>query len=255
MSAAHTSTSTNSIHCAPCGSSTPQPHQRQPGRHQRQHARPRPPTRRPPAGARARSTPAPRATTARRAPSMTRGAAGALAVRHQAAQQQHRDQHHVGGAAAAAVRSAGMPTTPRRRRAPCSVNDDHRGRSGVSHNEHRQQRHGQHHGGQDPLAQRFGHERALRAVGLAEAPLAAGKECQRRLEVGGLEIRPQARGEVQLGVGQVPQQEIADALLAAGADEQVRLRQPGERQVLRRSASSVMSSGRSAPLAHSRASC
>ena len=35
--------------------------------------------------------------------------------------------------------------------------------------------------------------------------------------------RPQHVGEIELRVGELPQQEIADALLAAGADEQIRL--------------------------------
>src|SRR5471030_1360886 len=35
------------------------------------------------------------------------------------------------------------------------------------------------------------------------------------------EIRPQRVDEYQLGVGALPEQEIADALLAAGADQQV----------------------------------
>ena len=39
----------------------------------------------------------------------------------------------------------------------------------------------------------------------------------------GIKVRPQCIGEIKLSIGQLPQQEIADALLAAGADEQVRL--------------------------------
>src|SRR3569832_1357322 len=34
-----------------------------------------------------------------------------------------------------------------------------------------------------------------------------------------IEVRPQRIGEIKLSVGQLPQQKIADALLAAGADE------------------------------------
>src|SRR5580658_10705822 len=61
--------------------------------------------------------------------------------------------------------------------------------------------------------------------GAPEAALTGGEECQRRIQLGGIEVRPQAVGEVQLGIGEVPQQEIADAMFAAGADEQVRVRQ------------------------------
>src|SRR5579862_5183187 len=57
-----------------------------------------------------------------------------------------------------------------------------------------------------------------------EAPLAAGEEGECGLELGQIEIRPQRRTEIQLGVGAVPQQEIADALLAARADHEIRIR-------------------------------
>ena len=39
------------------------------------------------------------------------------------------------------------------------------------------------------------------------------------------EVRPEQVGEVQLGIGQLPQQKIADAMLATGADTQIRQRQ------------------------------
>ncbi|KAG0779054.1 hypothetical protein G6F22_010861 [Rhizopus arrhizus] len=51
---------------------------------------------------------------------------------------------------------------------------------------------------------------------------------QRLLQQFGIEVRPQGLGEPQLGVGQLPQQEVADAGIAAGADEQVRGRQVGQ---------------------------
>jgi hypothetical protein len=38
-------------------------------------------------------------------------------------------------------------------------------------------------------------------------------------------------GNIQLGVGDLPEQEIADAHLAGGADEQVRIGQAGRVQV------------------------
>jgi hypothetical protein len=40
-------------------------------------------------------------------------------------------------------------------------------------------------------------------------------------EVHGVELGPHARRENQFGVGAFPEQEVAEALLAAGADEQV----------------------------------
>ncbi len=49
-----------------------------------------------------------------------------------------------------------------------------------------------------------------------------------------VEIGPQTSGEVELGVGQLPEQEVADALLAAGADEQIRLGRVGSSTVRRR---------------------
>jgi hypothetical protein len=48
-----------------------------------------------------------------------------------------------------------------------------------------------------------------------------------------VEVRPVFVGEVELGVRELPQQEIADALLAAGADEEIGLRRIGHRQVWR----------------------
>src|SRR5690554_2183960 len=46
--------------------------------------------------------------------------------------------------------------------------------------------------------------------------LAAGEGYQRILECLFVEIRPQDVGEIELGICELPQQEIADALLAAG---------------------------------------
>src|SRR5688572_24861762 len=57
----------------------------------------------------------------------------------------------------------------------------------------------------------------------AITPLARGKRFQRRLQVRNLEIRPQDVADVNFGVREIPQQEIADAVIAAGADEQVRI--------------------------------
>ena len=61
----------------------------------------------------------------------------------------------------------------------------------------------------------------------AEAAGATGVFGQRGVELGGIEVRPEAIGEVELGVCRLPDQEVADALLAAGANEQVEFRQVG----------------------------
>src|SRR5271170_2522432 len=55
----------------------------------------------------------------------------------------------------------------------------------------------------------------------AITPLAPAKLGDRLFQVFLAEIRPQRVDEHQLGVGTLPQHEIADALLAAGADQQV----------------------------------
>src|SRR5262249_20859982 len=65
---------------------------------------------------------------------------------------------------------------------------------------------------------------------LAEAPLTAGEEGQRLLEVGGREVRPQALGEIELGVRQLPEKKIADAVLATGTDVEGGVGEPRERQ-------------------------
>src|SRR5271157_6189772 len=54
-----------------------------------------------------------------------------------------------------------------------------------------------------------------------EAALAAVEFADGGPEVGAVEIGPHAAGEDQLGVGAFPQQEVAETLLAAGADEEI----------------------------------
>src|SRR5213075_2842519 len=70
-------------------------------------------------------------------------------------------------------------------------------------------------------------------AGAAEAPLAAGVGGDRLVERRGVEIRPQRLGEVELGVGELPEEEVADALLAARADKEIGLRRVAHREVLR----------------------
>src|SRR5207244_13474826 len=55
----------------------------------------------------------------------------------------------------------------------------------------------------------------------AEAALSPAEFADRRGEIGGADIRPVAVAEVELGVRALPQQEVAEALLAAGADEEI----------------------------------
>src|SRR5690242_4235658 len=57
----------------------------------------------------------------------------------------------------------------------------------------------------------------------AIATFAAAKLGNRLLEMLLAEVGPQGVDEHQLSVGTLPQQEIADALLAAGADQQIRI--------------------------------
>src|SRR5215218_6738775 len=65
-------------------------------------------------------------------------------------------------------------------------------------------------------------------TGQAEPALALCEVGQRRLERCVVEIRPERVGEIKLGVREIPQQEVADALLAAGAYEQVGFRRQPE---------------------------
>ena len=68
-------------------------------------------------------------------------------------------------------------------------------------------------------------------VGHAEAPLAPLEVLQRQVEGVGVEVGPQAWREVELGVGQLPENEVGDALLAAGADAEIHRRHPGQAQL------------------------
>src|SRR6202008_701216 len=63
-----------------------------------------------------------------------------------------------------------------------------------------------------------------RRAGVTDAPLARGEKGERLLEILHAEVRPQARGEVQLRVSHLPEQKVAQALLAAGADQEVDVR-------------------------------
>src|SRR5690606_36176656 len=65
----------------------------------------------------------------------------------------------------------------------------------------------------------------------AEAALSLGVPGERRVELLGIEVRPQAVAEIKLAVGEVPEQEVAHPRLAAGADEEVRVRRIAKREI------------------------
>src|SRR5688572_25549906 len=78
----------------------------------------------------------------------------------------------------------------------------------------------------------FGPARLLDLLaGAAEAALALAVGLDREVERRGVEIRPERLGEVELRVRELPEEEVADALLPAGADEQVRLGRIAHREV------------------------
>src|SRR5438067_12897532 len=67
----------------------------------------------------------------------------------------------------------------------------------------------------------------------AHAPLVRG---ERLVEVGPAEIRPQRLRAVKLGVGRLPEQEVAESHFAGRADDQVRIGEPASVQVTRQGA-------------------
>src|SRR5690606_35510440 len=75
-------------------------------------------------------------------------------------------------------------------------------------------------------AARGGHLR-----GLAKAALALVVLLHRPVKGGAVEVGPVHGGEIEFAVGRLPEQEVADALLAGGADAQVRFRQIGGGEV------------------------
>src|SRR6476659_6156446 len=69
--------------------------------------------------------------------------------------------------------------------------------------------------------------RALRPGGglaSAESPAAAGERGERVAEVVSAKVGPERIREDELGIRELPEQEVRDALLARGADEQVGVR-------------------------------
>src|SRR5579871_6366678 len=66
-------------------------------------------------------------------------------------------------------------------------------------------------------------QRSALLCGGSIAPLSAGVFQQRLAQVREGEIRPEHGSKIKFRVGRLPEQEIAEPLLAAGADEQVRV--------------------------------
>src|SRR5450631_4691639 len=77
---------------------------------------------------------------------------------------------------------------------------------------------------------RFDIRRLARAAdllaGAAEPALAPAEGLERLVELGLAERRPVGVGEVELGVGRLPEQEVRQPLLARRPDQQIQLRQP-----------------------------
>src|SRR2546422_4204174 len=72
----------------------------------------------------------------------------------------------------------------------------------------------------------------LYGLDAADPAVTPRKGGERGIELGSAELGPQAIGEVQLRIGHLPEQEVADAHLAAGADEKVRVRRMRQRHEL-----------------------
>ena len=53
------------------------------------------------------------------------------------------------------------------------------------------------------------------------SPIAIGERLNGGREIGSGEVGPQDVGEVKLGVGRLPQQEVTQPLFSAGADQQI----------------------------------
>src|SRR5579884_2183448 len=65
----------------------------------------------------------------------------------------------------------------------------------------------------------------LSTIQASEAPIPGLKGRDRLEEMDLLEVRPVDVGEVQLRVGDLPQEEVAEPLLAPGADQEIRVGQ------------------------------
>ena len=151
-------------------------------------------------------------------------------VQRQLSAEQHRDQRRVGSRARRAVagrRNAAHSQAPTVSTAPKPSTVQPGSSSEQAHEQQQPQRS---HGREDAqlkhrLFTRRPARRSCRSAARAARRTRAPRRNPQRWKSGHRHV-----GEVQLGVGEIPQQEIADALLPAGADQQVRVRQAGERE-------------------------
>src|SRR5258708_5050929 len=81
------------------------------------------------------------------------------------------------------------------------------------------------------ISRRFAAELLARST---EATLAAAIGIDRATQRLPIEVGPEFIGEIELGIGKLPEQEITDALFAAGADEQIRLGRIVHRKIRRK---------------------
>src|SRR6185436_20607175 len=68
-------------------------------------------------------------------------------------------------------------------------------------------------------------------AGAAKATLAVAIGFDRAIQGLRIEVGPEFVGKIELGVSKLPEQEITDALLAAGADEKIRFRSIVHREI------------------------
>lgn len=78
---------------------------------------------------------------------------------------------------------------------------------------------------------RLSFSRVRRSFHAAKAPVAPLKLRQRRVHVALGKVRPEHIGEIELGIRALPGQEVAQALLAARADDEVGIRNAAGIQV------------------------
>ena len=73
----------------------------------------------------------------------------------------------------------------------------------------------------------------------ARGPLSAAEFAHCRFQIDGTEIGPHALREVEFGIGGLPQQEIGEAFLATGADEEINVTAVGSQYVCQGAAKEI----------------
>ena len=66
---------------------------------------------------------------------------------------------------------------------------------------------------------------------MTETPLASGIAFKGLIESLFIEVRPKQGGKVELGVGKLPEEKVADPLLSAGSNKKVRFREISQGQM------------------------